>query len=244
MKIKEKINLVNSICEEFNQKYRYDDIKVFLDHFGIPSDSTFQYSGEYRDFEYAKSRLNLTTDDKILAIANELELVSGVSPSQYFDAPNCWSDKNKFRLFISHLAKDKLMATRLKSTLEPYNIIGFVAHEDVSPTKKWQIEIEKALWTMDAMVSVHTNGFSKSVWTQQEIGFALGRGIKVFPLKMDEDPIGFLGADQAILRRSRTAEHVSAEISALISSDIQTKIRMAEVIKLNKIDELDDEVPF
>lgn len=244
VRIREKINLVNSICNELNQNYSYNDIKTFLDHFKIPIDSDFYYPGSNFDFEYAKSRMNLATEKNILSVAHELDLVAGISPTQYFEPPTCWSESNKFRLFISHLAKEKINATRLKETLEPYNIVGFVAHEDITPTKKWQIEIEKALWTMDAMATIHTKGFSTSVWTQQEIGFALGRGIKVFPLRMDEDPNGFIGADQAILRRSRTAEQVSAEISALISSDAQTKVKMAEIIKLNKTSDLDDEIPF
>jgi hypothetical protein len=56
----------------------------------------------------------------------------------------------------------------------------------------WQDEVERALFTMDALFAVHTPGFSKSVWSQQEIGFALGRGVKVISFKMGENPTGFI----------------------------------------------------
>jgi hypothetical protein len=56
-----------------------------------------------------------------------------------------------------------------------------VAHEDIHPTLEWQVEIERALYNMDAFLAIHTPGFKDSFWTQQEIGFAVGRGMKIFP---------------------------------------------------------------
>ena len=63
------------------------------------------------------------------------------------------------------------MKLKLKDALKAYHISSFVAHEDIMPTLPWQIEIERALNTMDAMLAIHTKGFSESSWTQQEIGW-------------------------------------------------------------------------
>ena len=79
---------------------------------------------------------------------------------------------------------------RLKTCLSAYAMDGFVAHQDIHPTLEWQVEIERALRNMDAFIAIHTKGFSGSIWTQQEIGFAVARDVKIISLKMGEDPTG------------------------------------------------------
>ena len=120
-----------------------------------------------------------------------------------------------------------MKATRLKDCLAPYGIAGFVAHEDIHPTLEWQGEIERALRSMDPFIAVHTEGFSRSVWTQQEVGYALGRGTKVISFKMGEDPTGFISKHQALARQNRTAEAVALEIDGLLAQDNRTKDRLA-----------------
>lgn len=142
--------------------------------------------------------------------------------------PNNWQNTKDFRLFISHTSKDKLIATRLKDALAKYDIAGFVVHEDIHPTLPWQDEIERALQTMDGLIAVHTVGFSTSIWTQQEIGYALGRGTMVISFKMGEDPTGFIGKHQALPRRNRTAEQIAEEIDKLLAGDPRTADRLKE----------------
>jgi hypothetical protein len=151
--------------------------------------------------------------------------------------PKNWQNTKAFRLFISHISKDKLIATRLKDALAQYDIAGFVAHEDIHPTLPWQDEIERALQTMDALIAVHTPGFSGSIWTQQEIGYALGRGTKVISFKMGEDPTGFIGKHQALPRRNRTAEQIAQEVNKLLDDDARTKNRLLEA-------KAESDVPF
>jgi hypothetical protein len=50
-------------------------------------------------------------------------------------------------LFLSHLASLKVTVGKLKLSLRKYAISGFVAHEDIDPTKEWQDEIEAALFS-------------------------------------------------------------------------------------------------
>lgn len=113
------------------------------------------------------------------------------------------------------------------------------------PTLEWQKEIERALNSMDAFVAIHTDGFSKSFWTQQEIGFAAGRGVKIISLKMGEDPTGFISVHQALARRGRTAEIIASEIDALLSSYDLTAAKLIAAKKENGlIKENLDEIPF
>jgi hypothetical protein len=140
--------------------------------------------------------------------------------------PANWVNPKRFRLFISHVAVHKDKATRLKSCLIRYGIDGFVAHEDIEPTLEWQSEIENALRTMDAFLAIHTVGFAKSIWTQQEVGYAVGRGVKIISLQMGEDPTGFISKHQALRRGDRKAEAIAAEIDGILAKDPRTRDKL------------------
>ena len=47
------------------------------------------------------------------------------------------------------------------------------------------------------MCALLTEGFHESNWTDQEVGFALARGILVIPVKYESAPYGFMGRIQA-----------------------------------------------
>ncbi len=158
--------------------------------------------------------------------------------------PRNWDNDSDFRLFISHLSRDKEKATRLKTCLSPYAINGFVAHEDIEPTREWQEEIERALHSMDTFLAMHTPGFSQSHWTQQEIGFAVARGVKIISLKMGEDPTGFISRHQALPRRDRTAEEIAAEVDVILRADERTAPLLKEVSPTHNLFDVDDEIPF
>lgn len=103
-----------------------------------------------------------------------------------------------YRLFLSHKAEVKREAAELKRQLEPFGVCCFVAHMDIHPTKEWQDEIESALASMDAFVALITKQFHDSLWTDQEVGFAVGRGVPIIAVKLGRDPYGFLGKFQAL----------------------------------------------
>lgn len=114
------------------------------------------------------------------------------------DLKHIWGEEPKFKIFISHKADDKLLATSLKKDLSNYGISCFVAHEDIEPSKEWQIEIEKALFSADALVALLTKEFYNSNWTEQEIGIAYARNIDIIPILLGEIPHGFIGKFQAL----------------------------------------------
>jgi len=52
---------------------------------------------------------------------------------------------------------------------------------------------------MEIMLAFITDDFHQSVWTNQEIGYALGRNIPVISLKLEKDaPQGFISDTQAL----------------------------------------------
>lgn len=108
-----------------------------------------------------------------------------------------WGNEG-YRVFLSHKAEVKKETSTLKRKLSLYGISGFVAHEDITPTKEWQNEIEIALSSMDAFVALLTEKFHDSFWTDQEVGFAMGRGVPILSVRLGENPYGFIGKFQAL----------------------------------------------
>ena len=94
-------------------------------------------------------------------------------------------------------AAHRLFAAALQDALLNFGISAFVAHNDIEPARDWQTHIETALSTCDALVALLHPKFHQSNWTDQEIGFAMGRGVPVFSVRFGQDPYGFIGRFQA-----------------------------------------------
>lgn len=247
MRISEKLALIDKIGRELQSRFTTSEIDLFLAEFGVAPPKEVQVNSKW---VYSKAALSGVPEATVIRIAAELDMPVSPSTGKLTQPPQNWVKTKLFRLFISHISKDKLIATRLKECLAPYAISGFVAHEDIHPTLEWQSEIERALYTMDAFIAVHTKGFSLSFWTQQEVGFALGRGTKVISFKMGEDPTGFISKQQALARRNRTAEAIAKEIDQLLGQDRRTSERLSEAKVSMRPPrapfdvDLDEDVPF
>ncbi len=240
MKRTEKMRLINEIALILQERYTFREIDVFLSEFKVRLPENIEVNSKR---VYSSSALGGLSDDLVLQIASDL----GLRPNMELPIglPVLWADtQNKFKLFISHMAEQKLKATRLKECLVDYGIVSFVAHEDIAPTLEWQTEIEKALQTMDAMVAVHTEGFKTKFWCQQEIGFALGRGTKLISLRMGEDPAGFISKHQALTRGKKTAEAISSDIVSLLESDERTKEKIFLAKPKSVPADYNDDIPF
>ena len=111
----------------------------------------------------------------------------------------------------------------LKKQLHGYGISAFVAHNDIEPTTEWQDEIEKALATCDAMVVLMREGFHASKWTDQEIGYAMGRGRMVIAVRLGQDPYGFIGRFQAISGGQLTSTALATQIFDILKKSQKRK---------------------
>ena len=127
-----------------------------------------------------------------------------------------------FRLFISHVSKYKESASNLKNSLAAYGIDCFVAHEDITPSKEWEVEIENGLFTMDALCAIVVPEFNGSLWCDQEVGIALGQHKLVISINKGENPYGFFGKFQALKSKSTSAD-MAAEVWKAISNNDRTK---------------------
>ncbi len=133
--------------------------------------------------------------------------------------PDFW-DKNCLRVFISHSVKNYDIAKKLKDHLKRYNLSCFVAHKDIEPAKQWQQEIKKALNSMEIMFCLITENSCKSLWVNQEIGFALARNIPIIPIKLGNyDPKGFISEIQAMSLDVKKLESNTSDIIRLITKE-------------------------
>lgn len=134
-----------------------------------------------------------------------------------------------YRVFLSHDSSAKVKAANFKRSLEFYGVTAFLAHEDIHPTSLWEKEIKKALATMNAFVPLLTKEFHTSNWTDQEIGYALCRGVPIIPVRLGSDPYGFIGGTQAITSGWDKAPLEIVRI--LVRKDSDMKTSFIEMVK-------------
>lgn len=105
-----------------------------------------------------------------------------------------------------------------------------MAHNDIEPTLEWQTQIETALATADSLVALLHPTFHASSWTDQEIGFAMGRGLPVFAVRFGQDPYGFIGRFQGFVGGGKTPEVLAHELFDSYRKNKQSQKRMGEVL--------------
>lgn len=119
-----------------------------------------------------------------------------MAPSE-LEVRRLWPE-GRFRLFLSHVSEHRIAVSKLKDQLAVRGVTGFVAHEDIEPSLEWRGEIELGLRSMHALAALVTPDFHASLWTDQEIGWAFGRGVLVLPVRLGVDPYGFAGKHQGV----------------------------------------------
>ena len=140
------------------------------------------------------------------------------------DVSRIWQPKC-LRFFLSHVSSYKTSVSTLKDELMIYGISGFVAHEDIEPTKEWEDEIFLALNSAHALAAFLTPEFHKSKWTDQEIGIAQGRGLLVVPVGLGVDPYGFMARKQALPGSFEKIEQLATDlIDILLKHHTTSKI--------------------
>ncbi|MHB1210542.1 MAG: toll/interleukin-1 receptor domain-containing protein [Acidimicrobiales bacterium] len=128
---------------------------------------------------------------------------------------------DRIRIFVSHTSSNRQQVGALATELNKFAFSCFVAHDEIEPSREWQDVIELALRTCDVLLAFVTPDFNESWWTDQEVGWALGRQLVVVPLRVGADPYGFFGAYQALTIHEgdsvwKTATAISRSISLAI----------------------------
>ena len=239
MKVTEKIQLIDRISSDLQQRYTFSDIKLFLDEFDV-HDLENGYGGYNSKRIYAKDRLRRVSESVLSRMASELDIDAATVVAH---PPKNWEDPLTAKVFITHLSTQKENAIKLRNALRPFNIEGFVAHEDIKPSREWEDEILKALNTMEFFISMHTKGMAKSIWCQQEIVFARARNVKIIPIRFEELPEGFIGRYQALARGTKKAETVAKDVLEILKTDKRTAELYSTKVKAFAEPD-DDDIPF
>lgn len=179
--------------------------------------------------EPAEKELNKCYDEAMRGEGESLQVSSVILRPSSSEVLQMGSYQNEamwkpgyFRLFISHCSENKVSAANLKFSLQNFGIDGFVAHEDITPSKEWEQEIEAALFSLDALCAIVVPGFEKSRWCDQEVGIALGRRKIVFSIKKGKDPYGFFGKYQALPNQG-SASDMAKELTKAICANEFTR---------------------
>jgi hypothetical protein len=213
MKLGARVDLIMKVARTLSEK-SFTDIDLLLRQGDL---STSHWHPNMDPYEYCVQALEPAPDNLLHELDDYLHSTTDAIPG---DAP--WVS-DKFHIFLTHVATHKAEAATLKQDFLKLGIEGFVAHEDIEPTKKWQQVIEAALLSCDALVALLHDGFQESPWCDQEVGYVLGRNIPVVPVAFDQQPYGFFGALQSLRADTYTGQlTLAAEIARLLLTDPRT----------------------
>lgn len=219
----QRIKLIKEIADRL-QVEEWPLVDITLSQFKLPTSET--WGGN--KLTYVLEMIKSASDESLVELAQHVGYLVEEVAKPGIDPP-FWR-KRMFRLFISHLAKEKIFAAELQEALLAYGISSFVAHNDIKPTLEWQTQIETALATCDSLVALLHPDFHRSNWTDQEIGFAMGRGLPTFAIRFGQDPYGFIGRFQGFTGANKPAEALAKELFEAYRKNKQTQKRMAEVL--------------
>ena len=198
-------------------------IEVTLKQFSLPQSDTW---GGPKD-GYLLQMMNAAPDQTLVDLARHVGFA--LNEISVPAAAPFWQE-GMFRLFVSHLAAHRSSAANLQEVLLEYGISCFVAHNDIEPTQEWQTQIEAALATCHSLVALLHDGFHASYWTDQEVGFAMGRAVPVFAVRYGQDPYGFIGRFQAFNGNKKSAAALGRELFDGYRKNKQTQARMSDIV--------------
>lgn len=178
-------------------------------------DLPLPFDGQFESRTEAAARILGESDDDTLmgmaAIVLELPDESVRELAANGEDTGLWH-ADRVRVFLSHSAVEREYAGEVSRELAEYGIHGFVAHDSIEEEKSWQPQIEVALRTAEAFVALVHPQFNDSAWCQQEVGWARGRALASYFIRLGADPRGFPSATQWPSRVGRSASEVALAI--------------------------------
>lgn len=219
----ERVTLMKEISARLGAE-NWPLIDITLKQFSLPWSDQWNGTSD----AYVLAMIESADDDSLIELAQHVGFQFEQAAPLRVD-PSFWR-KGMFRLFVTHLATHRAFAGELQEQLLTYGVSCFVAHNDIEPTLEWQTQIETALATCDALVALLHDKFHASNWTDQEIGFAMGRGVPAFAVRLGETPYGFIGRFQAFNGNGKTAGDLARELFDSYRKNKQTQRKMGEVV--------------
>ena len=217
----ERVNLIQKIAGALSQNTPPTG-DLMLHQFGFHTEREWEADRE----DYYISMLQSGNDKALQELATYLNLHSATLPTDPDADRRLWGP-GFCRCFLSHTSKHKTVAASLKASLEAYGCDVFVAHEDIEPTLDWLREIEAALRSSHCLLALVTKDFHGSLWTDQEVGFVLGRGLPVVPMRAGKDPYGLMGKLQAVPFNEAALDEAADTIFTALNAKNQTAQHVA-----------------
>lgn len=221
----ERLDLVRA-ARRLLQGLDYSELDLVLETFGFPTaDEWYSEMGDY-----VLSMLNQGSDDDLRAIVDYLE---GKPSQKEGDVRGGDQDEwrpGKFRLFLSHVADERDYAHRLKYRFLSYGVDAFVAHDDIRPADEWRAAVMRRLSDCDAAIALLHADFYRSEWTDQEVGWCLGRGVPTYSVRLGEDPRGFLADRQAFRGHPDQVDITAREVVETLAREKTTRARLIEAL--------------
>ncbi|MGH2962948.1 MAG: TIR domain-containing protein [Solirubrobacterales bacterium] len=225
----DRIQLKKRIAQTLAQQ-DWDDIDLTLSEFGFPTTDLWDGGADDRR-GYVIQMLAGSNDDVLSQLDDYLHPTAvepaTPQPESFEDPRNPWSGDG-FKLFISHVHGYAAHAGALRTELGRRSVDGFVAHDSIEPTEDWQDVIRYALASCEGCVALLTAGFRESPWTDQEVGWCMGRGVLVVPVEFGLNPYGLLGRYQAFrVKKGQTPADIALGIFELLVRKPESREAMA-----------------
>jgi hypothetical protein len=222
----EKLELIKQLTADLASS-DWEEIELTLDTF--EAGYADEREGWRDNAGYIRQRLKTSSDEVLVALHAHLhpDISTGITPT----AGGPWKE-GYVKLFLTHTHPNKVLAKEIRERLLLSGIDTFVAHEMIEVSKDWQEEIELALATCEALAALVTKDLIRSEYCDQEIGFAMGRGLVVIPIRQEADPHGFFGKYQGApgANGSYAAWTISDGIFAALIKNPKTKGKMGPAI--------------
>lgn len=106
------------------------------------------------------------------------------------------NDPDLIKIFISYSQEDINIAQKTKLILEQCNFKPFLAYEMPKGTH-WKSNITNNLRSCDVFLPIVSQNFERSMWANQEAGFAFALNKFIFPVMVNSKPPGFISDFQA-----------------------------------------------
>jgi hypothetical protein len=195
------------------------EIDIMLKACGCPIDKNNARGGK---LQYAIAMLEASSDGSLQALHSYLVSGDANAPA---DGP--WV-QGQLKLFVGHLAIHQEFVGQVGNALSADGVCAFVAHTSIEPSKEWEVVIESALRTCDAMAVFLHAGFHASSWCDQEVGFGLARRVPTVPIIIDEKPYGFMSKYQAIRGSGLNAGQLAIKITDWLITTPTAQAAVAE----------------
>lgn len=221
MKPGERIRFIKE-CAESLLTRPLPEAQLILDQFGF---QTWDPDSGFDSIEHIDYFIQLVKDGGDTDILALHEYVSGEDAAPGVSVSNRPWGSLPVSLFLSHHHDQRFEVGEVKRILSTrYGIDAFVAHDDIHPSKQWREVIKAGLTTCHALAAFLHPNFHGSQWCDQEVRWAMGRGVPIIPIRCDgaERRDGFMEERQDLTFVAGGEWQIARQLLEIIIADPRT----------------------